>query len=118
MQYLVFDKNISQRWQRVNDFVNSCHEEDFWQNIKIHVRGFLKDVMHFSMDWGMVQYTQRERYKRSDTWSDYRNGYYLRSLDTELGPMSELRVPRSRTGFFRAESLRNTKEDKIGSMNP
>ena len=101
MQYLVFDKNISQRWRRVNDFVNSCHEEDFWQNIKIHVRSFLKDAMHFAMDWEMIEYTQRDRYKRTDTWLDYRNGYYYRNLDTELGPINEIRVPRSRSGLFR-----------------
>jgi len=103
MQYLVFDKNITQRWRRVNDFVNSCHEENFWQNIKIHVRSLLKDVMHFSMGWEMTQYTQRERYKRTDNWLDYRNGYYQRSLDTELGPINELRVPRSRSGLFKTK---------------
>ncbi len=103
MQYLVFDKNISQRWQRVNDFVNSCHQEDFWQNIKIHVRSLLRDTMHFAMDWEMIQYTQRERYKRTDNCSDYRNGYYQRSLDTELGPIDELRVPRSRLGLFKTK---------------
>ncbi len=109
MQYLVFDSNVTQRWRRVNDFVNSCHEEDFWQNIKRHVRSLLKDVMHFSMDWEMTQYTQRERYKRTDlrsftaNRSDYRNGYYFRNLDTELGPINELRVPRSRSGLFKTK---------------
>ena len=103
MQYLVFDKNITQRWRRVNDFVESCHQEDFWQNIKLHVRDLLKDVMHISMDWEMTQYTQRERYKRTDNYSDYRNGYYRRNLDTELGPINELRLPRSRSGLFKTE---------------
>ena len=59
MEYLVFDKNITQRWKRVNDFVNQCHQEDFLQNIKVHVRSLLKDVMCLSMDWEMTQYTQR-----------------------------------------------------------
>ena len=115
MQYLVFDKNISQRWRRVNDFVNSCHEEDFWQNIKTHTRDFLKDVMHFAMDWEMVQYTQRKKHQRTDMWSDYRNGYYLRNLDTELGPMTELRVPRSRTGLFRTKVFKRyqRRQDKV-----
>lgn len=107
MQYLVFDKNITQRWQRVNDFVNSCHKEDFWQNIKFHVRHLLKDVMHLTMDWEMTQYTQRERYKRTNTWSDYRNGYYLRNLDTELGPINELKVPRSRSGLFKTNIFKH-----------
>lgn len=106
MKYLVFDKNITQRWRMVNDFVNMCHEEDFWQNIKLHVRSLLKDVMHLSMDWEMTQYTQREWYQRTGAESDYRNGYYLRNLDTELGPITELRVPRSRSGLFSTKVFR------------
>jgi putative transposase len=101
MQYLVFDKNVTQRWRRVKDFVNSCHQEDFWQNIKHHVRFLLKDVMHISMDWEITQYTKSEKYQRTDSRLDYRNGYYLRRLDTELGPIDELKVPRSRLGLFR-----------------
>ncbi len=115
MEYLVFDKNIAQRWRRVNDFVNSCHEEDFWQNIKFYTRSLLKDVMHLAMDWEMTQYTQRKRYKRTDNWSDYRNGYYSRNLDTELGPMTELRIPRSRTGLFRTKVFKRyqRRQDKV-----
>jgi len=95
--------------------VNSCHTEDFWQNIKVHVRGFLKDVMCHAMDWEMIQYTQRENYQRTDTWSDYRNGYYQRSLDTELGPMTELMVPRSRTGLFKTKVFKRyqRRQDKV-----
>ena len=103
MQYLVFDKNITQRWRRVNDFVNSCHEEDFWQNIKLHVRSLLTETMYFCMDWEMIQYTQREKNQRTDNLIDYRNGYYYRNLDTELGPMDRLKVPRSRSGLFKTK---------------
>ena len=103
MQYLAFDKNIAQRWRRVNDFVSLCHEQDFWQNIKTHVRHLLKDVMQISMDWEMTQYTQREKYKRTDNFLDYRNGYYQRNLDTELGPINELMVPRCRSGLFKTK---------------
>ena len=116
MQYLVFDKNVSQRWRRVKEFVeSSCHAEDFWQNIKTHVRSLLRDTMEFAMDWEMTQYTQRERYKRTDTWSDYRNGYYQRSLDTELGPMTELRIPRSRIGLFKTKVFKRyqRRQDKV-----
>ena len=103
MQYLVFDSNISQRWRRVNDFVNSCHQEDFWQNIKLHVRSLVRETMYFCMDWEMTQYTQREKNQRTDNLIDYRNGYYYRNLDTELGPMDQLRVPRSRSGLFKTK---------------
>lgn len=115
MEYLVFDKNIAQRWRRVNDFVNSCHEEDFWQNIKLHTRSLLKDTMRLAMDWEMTQYTQREKHQRADTWTDYRNGYYQRSLDTELGPMTELKVPRSRTGLFKTKVFKRyqRRQDKV-----
>lgn len=100
MQYLVFDKNITQRWRRVKDFVENCTDSSFWLDIKRHTRSLLKDTMEICMQEEMVQYTQSQRYQRTSLRLDYRNGYYYRNLDTELGPIDELKVPRSRRGLF------------------
>ena len=100
MQYLAFDANVTQRWRRVKEFVNSCTDANFWLNIKQHTRSLLKDTMHICMEEEMVQYTQSQRYQRTDSRIDYRNGYYSRNLDTELGPIDELKIPRSRLGLF------------------
>jgi len=103
MQYLVFDANLTQRWRRVKEFVESCNDANFWVDIKRHTRSLLKDTMQISMDEEMAEYTQAQRYQRTESRLDYRNGYYYRCLDTELGPISELKVPRSRLGLFRTK---------------
>jgi putative transposase len=55
------------------------------------------------MDEEITDYTQSKRYQRTENRLDYRNGYYYRNLDTELGPIDNLRVPRSRLGLFRTK---------------
>lgn len=39
------------------------------------------------------------RYEHSEQRSDYRNGHYTRGLDTSLGHISDLSVPRTRGGY-------------------
>ena len=103
MQYLVFDANLTQRWRRVKEFVESCNEVDFWAEIKKHTRSLLKDLIEISMNDEIASYTQSRKHQRTESRLDYRNGYYYRNLDTELGPMDKLRVPRSRLGLFRTK---------------
>jgi len=103
MQYLVFDANLTQRWRRVKEFVDSCTDANFWVDIKRHTRSLLKDTMQICMEEEMIEYTQTQRYQRTENRLDYRNGHYLRRLETELGPIDELKVPRSRLGLFRTK---------------
>ena len=101
MQYLVFDANVTQRWRRVKEFVDSCTDANFWVDIKRHTRSLLKDTMELAMLDEITRYMDRESYQRTKNRIDYRNGYYERSLDTELGPIVNLKVPRSRTGLYK-----------------
>ncbi len=105
MRYLVFDNNLTQRWRRVKEFVESCNEEDFWLKIKQHTRSLLKDTMQICMDEELIEYTQAQKYQRTENRLDYRNGYYFRNLDTELGPIDNLKVPRSRLGLFKTKAF-------------
>ena len=101
MEYLVFDANVAQRWRRVKEFVDSCADAAFWVDIKRHTRSLLKDAMELAMLDEITRYMNRESYQRTENRIDYRNGYYQRSLDTELGPLFNLKVPRSRLGLFK-----------------
>lgn len=100
MHYLVFDANLTQRWRRVKEFVESCHEVNFWADIKIHTRSLLKDLIQECLRENMNAHTNTQPYQRTQERSDYRNGYYYRRLDTELGPLDTINVPRSRRGLF------------------
>jgi putative transposase len=61
------------------------------------------------------------RYERSEQRSDYRNGHYTRSLDTSVGHISDLPVPRTRKGyqtqvFERYHRRREDLDQAIGEM--
>lgn len=103
MQYLVFDANLTQRWRRVKDFVNYCKDARFWTDIKRYTRSLLKDLIQITMEEEMVEYTNAQKHQRTPDRLDYRNGYYQRNLDTELGPLDKLLVPRSRLALFKTK---------------
>lgn len=100
MEYLVLDKNVTKRWQRVKEFVEESSENYFWNNIKHNMRNFLKDMIELGIKDEMDIYIGKEWYKHKSDRTDYRNGYYYRNLDTELGPMDNIKVLRSRLGLF------------------
>lgn len=100
MEYLVLDKNVAKRWRRVKEFVEESSENYFWDDIKRNIRDFLKDMIELGIEDEMDVYIGSEWYKHDNERSDYRNGYYYRNLDTELGPMDNIKVPRSRLGLF------------------
>ena len=61
------------------------------------------------------------RYERSEQRRDYRNGHYARSLDTSVGHIDELPVPRTRAGyqtqlFERYHRRRTDLDQTIGEM--
>jgi putative transposase len=55
------------------------------------------------MEEELIQYMQTQPYQRtiSSPRIDYRNGYYRRNLDTSLGTVSDIAVPRSRSGLYK-----------------
>jgi putative transposase len=61
------------------------------------------------------------RYERSAQRQDYRNGHYSRSLDTSIGHIDDLPVPRTRAGyqtqlFERYHRRRRELDQSIGEM--
>lgn len=100
MQYVTLDGNLTRRWQRVKEFVNESQDSNFWIDIKKHVRYLVKDLLEITLDEEMIEYTQSQRHQRTTQRLDYRNGYYVRNLDTQLGPLVDIKVPRSRSGLF------------------
>ena len=91
---------LKHRWGRVKDFFNYTQPQDFWIDVITHLRKMTKNLIEDTLDEEMAQYQQREKHQRTVQHLDYRNGYYQRDLDTTLGPIENLSVPRSRSGLF------------------
>ena len=92
---------LKHRWARVKDFVHYTDPQEFWIDVNTYLRKLTKSFMEDTLDEEMIQYQQRERYQRTKQRVDYRNGYYQRDLDTTLGPIENICVPRSRHGLFK-----------------
>jgi len=102
MQYVVTEHSLRRRWARVNEFFQSTQEENFWGDINQHLRRLVKGIIEVSLDEEMIQYMQTQPYQRAGiNRLDYRNGHYSRNLNTTLGPVEGIVVPRSRKGLFR-----------------
>ena len=89
---LDFEQNLAFWWRQVKD--------DFWGDVKQETLKLVKLLLEESMKEELVVYTQAEWHERTGTPRAYRNGYYPRALSTELGCLTDLRVPRSRDGGF------------------
>ena len=94
-------ETLNHRWGRVKDFVNELDPKDFWIDVNSYLRKLTKKFVEDTLDEDMIQYQQRERYQRSTHRLDYRNGHYYRDLDTTIGPIEKIAVPRSRHGLFK-----------------
>jgi len=95
-------ETLKHRWGRVKDFINYTEPKDFWIDVNAYLRKLTKNFIEDTMEEELVQYMQTQPYQRAkDNRLDYRNGHYHRNLDTTLGPVEKIAVPRSRTGLFK-----------------
>lgn len=97
---------LKHRWARVKDFINYTQPKDFWIDVTAHLRKLTKSLIEDTLDEEMLQYQQRQPYQRTEDHLDYRNGHYSRNLDTTLGPITGILVPRCRQGLFRPTVLK------------
>lgn len=93
-------ETLNHRWGRVKDYINYIQPKEFWIDVNTHLRGLTKTLLERIMDEELVEYMQTESYQRTTNRVDYRNGHYYRNLDTTLGPIERLTVPRARQGLF------------------
>ena len=87
-----FEKNVAFWWRQVKD--------EFWGDVKQETLKLVKLLLEESMAEELVVYTQAEWHERTGQRVSARNGFYPRTLSTELGCLEALRVPRSRDGRF------------------
>lgn len=89
MQPLDFGRHVS-TWA-------SDVQEDFWQDVKPALLRLVKELMEGTMEGirdNLVQVAWHQPAPQART--DARNGYFTRSWTTDLGVITDLRVPRTR----------------------
>lgn len=70
-----------------------------WQDLSAQARDRLRTLLERSMQTELTIRLGYTPYRRDpQVHTNYRNGYYRRDLDTQFGPIRDLRVPRARQG--------------------
>jgi transposase-like protein len=91
------DKDLGQRWDAVR--------EDFWGDLKSETVRAVKRLLETSMEVEVQDLLGRPRWGHSMSQTGYRNGYYRRSLLTGFGRITDLSVPRLRSGGLRFKTI-------------
>ena len=86
------DKDLRERWSHVR--------EDFWGDLKVETLKALKNLLEKTMEIEVQDFVGAPPWKHRPQWKQktYRNGSYARDLLTSMGWITQLKVPRVRSG--------------------
>jgi putative transposase len=96
-------------------------QETFQQVVRERLREAVRTALISILEEEVTAFIGAAPYERSEQRRDYRNGYYTRDLETGVGQIAELPVPRTRGGyqtqlFERYHRRREEVENAIGEM--
>jgi putative transposase len=91
---------LTERWSEVKP----TDEESLWGDLRPEALHVVKELLEGTMRIEQTDYIERERYERGGG-RGYRNGFYERDLQTEMGVLRRLRVPRTRDGKFQTKAF-------------
>src|SRR5258708_38438237 len=74
-------------------------QDDFQQFVRDTMRDFVRLALTTILEEEVTTLIGAAPYEQNPTRRDYRNGSYTRDLDTSVGRLEDLRVPRTRRGF-------------------
>jgi transposase-like protein len=94
------DRTEAQRWADVRD------EDALWGELRPELLEAVRRILETTMEDELEAELLAARYERTPWRTDLRNGAYHRSLVTELGAITDLRVPRRRLVPYHPSFLR------------
>ncbi|MDP3186770.1 MAG: IS256 family transposase, partial [Anaerolineales bacterium] len=99
---------LTEPWREVNSM--EALMEDFSEQIALGI----KTTLEKCFEWELLEQLQTSWGKHNPDRVDYRNGYRYRSLQTRLGLIKDLKVPRSREGTYQSQILPRYKRYEAG----
>jgi len=99
----------------------SFRQEDFQQFVRDTMRDFVRIALTTILEEEVTALIGAAPYEQTPSRRDHRNGAYTRDLDTSVGRIEALRVPRTRRGFRtqvfdRYQRRRREVDESIGEM--
>jgi putative transposase len=93
------DRSVAERWREVKT------AEEWWDDTYDVMRDMFKKYLEDSLECEMLEQLQADQYQRNPDRVACRNGYRYRSLQTRLGVIRDLRIPRRRDGTYHSRIL-------------
>jgi putative transposase len=93
------DRTLRERWAEVRD------EDGLWGDLRPELLEAVKAILETTMEDELAVELVASRYERTPWRTDLRNGSYQRTLVTELGAITDLRIPRRRLAPYRPSFL-------------
>lgn len=93
------DRTAAERWSEVRD------DDGVWGDLRPELLEAVRTILETTMEDELAAELVASRYERSPWRRDIRNGAYHRTLVTELGAITDLRIPRRRLVPYRPSFL-------------
>jgi putative transposase len=99
----------------------SFRQDDFQQFVRDTMRDFVRIALTTILEKEVTAFIGAAPYEQNPIRRAHRNGSYTRDLDTSVGRIADLRVPRTRRGFRtqvfdRYQRRRREVDESIGEM--
>lgn len=92
MEQLHFEEHLTKRWQESKRQFRTR----FWEEIQHEIKGQVKFLMEELIQTEFHRQLGAEAYQRTPQRQSKRNGSYFRSLETPMGRISNIKIPRAR----------------------
>jgi putative transposase len=92
MEQLHFEEHLTKRWQESKRQFRTR----FWEEIQHEIKGQVKFLMEELIQTEFHRQLGAEAYQRTPQRQSKRNGSYFRSIETPLGRISNIKIPRAR----------------------
>ena len=93
MIQLNFEENRTFRWQESKRQFRAR----FWEEIQLQIRGQVKHMIQDLLQGEFNELIGAGPYERNDLRQGKRNGSYTRALETPLGRIEDIQIPRARS---------------------
>jgi putative transposase len=103
---------LSDLWKEVK-----TTEEEIWGDLKTDAKMHLKNIIEKCLAEEQTKLIGAYRSQRNMIRVDYRNGYYKRSLETSLGTIENLTVPRNRTVKLESRVFKKYQRKEVSLKN-
>ena len=74
-------------------------QESFEAMLRAYLQRAVRTALVSVLEAEVDSFIGATRYQHSEQRRDYRNGHYTRDLDTTMGHLADLPVPRTRGGY-------------------